>query len=149
MAIKSKSFIYCIRISLLCLASLTLFGCAGTVYQPYDGQLGYQETHDSKDRLMITYIATDSTDWFSVGTLVDQRIAEREAEDPCIGYTKVREEKSEQRVTIERQHDSQYTTVLGLNAEWSIQTHERIDLNIPATVKVYKRVLEPRNQCSG
>ena len=126
---------------------ILIAGCAGTVYQPYDGSLGYQESYDSKDRLVITYIAIDSTDWFTIGTFVDKRIAERKAENSCVDYQMVRDVQSEQKVTIQRQQDAQYTTILGMNAEWSIQTHERIDLEIPAMVRVYKRILKPIAQC--
>lgn len=124
-------------------ALLVLQGCAGTVYQPYDGKLGYQEKTDSKGRLVITYFATDSTDWFTIGTFVDQRVRERKQEDPCTDYTMVRDEQSEQKVSIQRQHDAQYSTVLGLNAQWDIRTHEPIHLDIPANVRVYQRILKP------
>lgn len=127
------------------LVSLCLLfqGCAGTVYQPYDGKLGYQEKTDSKGRLVITYFATDSTDWFTIGTFVDQRLRERKDAEPCIDYRMVRDEQTEQRVTIQRQQDAQYTTVLGLNAQWDIRTHEPIQLDIPANVRVYQRILKP------
>ena len=121
----------------------SLVGCAGTVYQEYDGKLGYQEKTDSRGRLVITYIATDSTDWFTIGTFVDQRIRERKALEPCTDYEMVRDDQSVQRVTVKRRHDAQYTTVLGLGAEWDLRTHEPINLEIPADVRVYERVLKP------
>jgi len=122
---------------------LSLVGCAGTIYQEYDGKLGYQEKTDSRGRLVITYIATDSTDWFTIGTFVDQRIRERKAFDPCTDYEMVRDDQSEQRVTVKRRQDAQYTTVLGLGAEWDLRSHEPINLEIPADVRVYERVLKP------
>ncbi|GLQ29737.1 hypothetical protein [Litoribrevibacter albus] len=130
-------------------SAVGLHGCAGTVYQPYDGKLGYQEKTDSKGRLVITYFATDSTDWFTIGTFVDQRLRERKESEPCVDYQMVRDEQSEQRVTIQRQQDAQYTTVLGLNARWDIRTHEPIPLDIPATVRVYQRILKsvPVDNC--
>lgn len=128
---------------------LSLQGCAGvlssygTSYQTYDGRLGYQEKTDSKGRLVVTYFASDTTDWATIGSFVDQRLEERKTTEPCIHYEFVRDEKTTQRVTIQRRHDAQYSTVLGLNARWDIRTHEPIVLNIPADVRVYQRVLKP------
>jgi hypothetical protein len=127
----------CCRIVIILLV-VTLYACAGTPYQPYDGQLGYQEERFDTYRV-ITYYATDTTPWSDIELLIEQRVQEWQNSEPGAQFSLVRQHRSAIPVFVKRQHPAQYTAMTHLDGQWVLLTHERIDLLLPAWVRVYRR----------